>query len=214
MLTCLSDNFDVHFNVRRLAASMTNGNSPPTSSSAPEALKLFNEFQSQSRARAEATLKLILVVSGGMLTLSVGAVLGNSPPNIPAHLLPALTWGWGLLFYSIATSLVLLFSMIIATFHMGVLWREKLEGQKESFVFVATWSWLRVLNGIIGVSVLLSCVAGIALMAHVALGVVATLGAVQPTGISNGTAPTSKATNTLNPTVEKDTRKSSARPSQ
>ena len=189
---------------------MTNQDPPPASIGPAEALKLFNEFQSQSRARAETTLKLILVVSGGMLTLSVGAVLGDSPPKIPAHLLPALTWGWGLLFYSIAASLLLMFSMIIATFHMGILWRKTLENQKESFSFIATWSWLRVLNGALGVSVLFSCVVGIGLMAHVALGVADS--AAPPPVRSDAATPSSKVKRTSNPTVQRDARKSGARP--
>ena len=168
---------------------MTSRELKPVSFEPAEALKQFNEFQSQSRARMEGTLKLVLVVSGGMLTLSVGAVLGNSPPSIPAHLLSALTWGWGLLFYSIAASLVLMLSMIIATFHMGVLLREKLEDPTGGFAFVATWPWLRVLNGILGVSVLLSCVAGIALMAHVALGVAGTISIAHSPAPSNAVAP-------------------------
>lgn len=176
---------------------MTERDVKPASFDPAEALKQFNEFQSQSRARMEATLKLVLVVSGGMLTLSVGAVLGNSPPNIPTHLLPALTWAWGLLFYSIATSLLLMFLMIIATFHMGVLLRKKLEDPKGGFAFVATWPWLRVLNGILGVSVLFSCVAGIAVMAYVALGVAGAIG-VARSPASNAISPAT----TSNPALQ------------
>ena len=62
-----------------------------------EAVKLFNEFQSQSRARGEATLKLIMGVSGGMLTLSVGALLSGTPAPIPVELLSLLQIGIGLL---------------------------------------------------------------------------------------------------------------------
>src|SRR5882762_6973872 len=101
--------------------------SPPPVIAPIDALKLFNEFQSQSRARAEITLKLVMGVSGAMLTLSVGAVLSGTPARIPSHLLPSLQIGWSLLFFSIAASLLLMCSMIVATFHMGVLWRRALE---------------------------------------------------------------------------------------
>src|SRR4051812_42725046 len=121
-----------------------------------DAVKLFNEFQSQSRARTEATLKLVLGVSGAMLTLSVGAVLSGAPTRIPTYLLPSLQWGWGLLFFCIAGSLLLMCSMIIATFHMGVKMRRVLEGNSPGFAFVATWTWLRVANGLLGLTILLS----------------------------------------------------------
>ncbi len=167
-----------------------------------EAIKLFNEFQAQSRARAEATIKLVLFISGGMLTLSVGAVLGDKPPNIPVSLLPVFTWGLGLLFYSMAASLVLMLSMIIATFHMGVRWRKNLQVPKEDFVFLATWPWLRILNASLGASALVSCVIGIAFMAQVALGVASTLG-TRPTDHPNALAPAAKPSNSKGATSEK-----------
>jgi hypothetical protein len=146
--------------------------SPPTPAIEPiDALKLFNEFQSQSRARGEATLKLVMGVSGGMLTLSVGAVLSGTPAKIPGYLLPSLQLGWGLLFFSIAASLLLMCSMIVATFHMGVRWRRALETKKEGVVFVATWSWLRVANGVVALLILCSFLGGIGLVARVAIGV-------------------------------------------
>lgn len=156
---------------------------------AAESIRLFNEFQAQSRARAEATLKLVLLISGGMLTLSVGAILSNKPTNIPPALVPSLTWGWGFLFYSISASLALMFSMIIATFHMGVRWSKKLGDPKANFSTVATWTWLRVLNAILGVSVVVSCLIGIGLMAHVAVGVAEALGTAGATSqVSIGAA--------------------------
>lgn len=136
-----------------------------------DAVKLFNEFQSQSRARAEATLKLVMGISGGMLTLSVGAVLGGMPARIPSHLLPSLQLGWILLFFCIAASVLLMCSMIVATFHMGVKMRKTLEGKSPGFVFVATWSWLRVANGLLGFLILCSFLAGIGLVGYVAIGV-------------------------------------------
>lgn len=135
-----------------------------------DALKLFNEFQAQSRARGEATLKLVMGVSGGMLTLTVGAVLGSVPAKIPVHLLPSLQIGWALLFFSIAASLLLMSSMIVATFHMGVRWRKALE-DNSGVIFIATWLWLRIANGVLAFLILCSFLGGVALVAYVAIGV-------------------------------------------
>lgn len=136
-----------------------------------ETKRQFNEFQSQSRARMESTLKLILMVSGGMLTLSAGAVLGKVEPNIPLELISSLKYGWGLLFYSIAASLFLMFTTLVATYHMGVKWFARLDKQITSTEAIKTWGWLRIFNVILGVTILLSCISGIGLMARVANGV-------------------------------------------
>lgn len=138
-----------------------------------DALKLFNEFQAQSRARFETTLKLILGVSSAMHTLSVGAVLNSTSTKIPSALLPSLQLGWILLFFSIAASVLLLCLMIVATFHMSVRWQQILEQTSEniSAVTIATWSWLRISNAILGFLILCSFLSGIALVAYVAIGV-------------------------------------------
>jgi hypothetical protein len=138
-----------------------------------DALKLFNEFQAQSRARFETTLKLIMGVSSAMLTLSVGAVLNSTSTKIPSALLPSLQLGWLLLFFSIAASVLLLCSMIVATFHMGVRWQQILEQKSEtmSAMTIATWPWLRIANALLGLLILCSFLAGIALVAYVAIGV-------------------------------------------
>jgi hypothetical protein len=145
---------------------------PTVSPPSIEPLKLFNEFQSQLRARLEASLKLIMILSGGMLTLSVGAVLGNSPPRIPAYLFRTLSWSWGLLFFSIAAATVVMAGMIAATSHMGFQWRKRMQaGETPATFFVAAWAWLRVANAAIGVLALLSFLGGLVLISQVAIGV-------------------------------------------
>jgi len=148
---------------------MTEPSSPQNSIQSNEGLKSFNEFQAQFRARIETTVKLVLLVSGGMLTLSVGAVLGNSSLRIPTSLFVTLKWGWGLLFYSIAASILILGSMIVATFHMGVRWRAALETRNSSSTFIATWNWLRIINAVLGASILVSFLVGVYLVARVAI---------------------------------------------
>ena len=134
--------------------------------------KAFNEFQAQGRARTEATLKLVLVVSGGMLTLSIGAILGHPPDAIPARLVSALQWSWLFLFASIVASLLTMTTMNIATFHMGVLWGRKIFGGKRGAPApIKTWTPLRILNAVTGFSSVICCIVGIALMARVAWGV-------------------------------------------
>ena len=140
-----------------------------TAAASVDAVKFFNEFQSQSRARAEATIKLVMGVSGGMLTLSIGAVLSGTPIRIPSDLLPSLQLGWGFLFLCIATSVLLMCSMIVATFHMGVKMQSALERTPYIGIFVATWPWLRIANGLMGLLILCSFLAGIALVGYVAI---------------------------------------------
>lgn len=60
-----------------------------------DAKKRFNEFQAQTYVRIETTIKFVLLISGGMLTLSIGAVLSDKPAHITTELLPYLKFAWG-----------------------------------------------------------------------------------------------------------------------
>jgi hypothetical protein len=178
--------------------------SPPTLQPI-DGVKLFNEFQSQSRARAEATLKLVMGISGAMLTLTVGAVLGGTPAKIPSHLLSSLQLGWVLLFFCIAASVLLMCSMIVATFHMGVKMQKTMEGKSPGFVFVATWSWLRVANGVLALLILCSFLAGIGLVGYVAVGVaekVTKASSVQRSAPESSPAPAHRSS-APNPSLER-----------
>lgn len=160
---------------------------PPTPAIDPiEGIKLFNEFQSQSRARGEAALKLIMGISGGILTLTVGALLSASPAKIPIHLLSSLQIGVGLLFFCVAASVLLMASMIVATFHMGVRWRKALEAKEAAVMFIATWNWLRIANAALAFLILCSFLGGVGSIARVAIGVASSAAAGQATAFSVG----------------------------
>jgi hypothetical protein len=150
---------------------MTEPTQTPPPAQPIEAVKLFNEYQAQWRARVEAALKLVMVVSGGMLTLSVGAVLSGSAFRVRSDLLPPLEWAWGFLFFSITGSILLLAGMIAASFHIGVRWKKALEAPTGKVKIIASWTWLRLLNAIVGVAVLVSFLVGVALVARVAVSV-------------------------------------------
>lgn len=160
-----------------------------------EAVKLFNEFQAQSRARGEATLKLVMGVSGALLTLTVGALLSATPAKIPAHLLVSLKVGVGLLFFCVAASMLLMASMIIATFHMGVRWRKGLEAKDVGFMFVATWNWLRIANAALAFLILCSFLGGVGALARVAVGVAGSVATdlVAPATVRPQTTPPANA---------------------
>ena len=169
-----------------------------------EPAKLFNDFQAQSRARMEAALKLVMILAGGMLTLSVSAVLGSAPSRIPVSYVGQLAWAWGLLFYSIAAATIVMAGMIAATFHMGVRWRKRMEeGRTPGTFFVATWTWLRVANAVVGISALLSFLAGIVLISQVAIGVAHAAEPPKsppvPTGASTCASDTSRVPAVANP---------------
>ena len=132
-------------------------------------LQAFNDYQSQTRQRIEFSVKSIFLISGGMLTLSVGAVLSDKPARIPDVLIPTLQWAWGLLFYSIATALLLMLLLVISSVGVGKKWQKKIIECQSKTEVIKVPKLLNIANWVIGVSSMVSCLLGIGLVAHVAL---------------------------------------------
>lgn len=137
-----------------------------------EKIEQFNAFQSQTWERIMTTIKSVFLISGGMLTLTVGAFLSGDPPKIPVDLLPTLKCAWILLFYSISASLLLMLLLVISSYHMGVRWAKNIKGNNDKIEIISTWRCLEVVNWVIGVSAIIACLIGVGLMAYVAIGTV------------------------------------------
>lgn len=148
--------------------------------SVAERLKAFNDFTANARKSTEESLKTVSLVSGGLLTLSVGAVLSRAGANIPADQVLTLQIGWALLFWSIAAAMLVLLGMQTAVYKMQTQWMEILRDPAAEIRFVRAHVALRTANMILGISSVLSCVGGVLLMACVALHVAKALARAVP----------------------------------
>jgi hypothetical protein len=151
--------------------------------------KAINEFQSQSRARGEATVKTVFLLSGGMLTLSIGAVLDKPVGVVPPPVLHLLQSGWLYLFGSIVLGVAFLCSLILGTYQQGrkmialaernskarADWSRQLpvvrgdEPRLDEFVEIAAGPWVKKAVVIAGSLSVLSCLVGTLYMARAAI---------------------------------------------
>ncbi|MDW7749087.1 hypothetical protein [Halomonas sp.] len=91
----------------------------------------FNQHQQDARARTDTLAKVIFLLSGGALTLSINAFTGKNSVTFPADLVSALQWSWGLFFGSVSSLLLLIVLVLINSFVFGERWRRQLNGEKS-----------------------------------------------------------------------------------
>ena len=74
-----------------------------------KAWELYNAHARDTRLQADGLMKSILLLSGGALTLSIGAFLRPEPPLISPECLALLRWSWGLLITSMVLAVAVVF---------------------------------------------------------------------------------------------------------
>ena len=79
-----------------------------------QAITNFNTYVTEFRARADNTVKQVLLVSGGIQTITIGAFLNGGASGFPATSVPLLACGWYLLSASIVLCLTFLLFQTIA----------------------------------------------------------------------------------------------------
>jgi hypothetical protein len=133
----------------------------------------FNTFSVEIRNRIENLIKQVLVVSGGIQALTIGAFLSGKSPTLPEQAIGTLQLSWLLLSLSVICCLSLMFFQIIGLVHVGFKHRGKLETQTPGVEVMTAWLPLRILNWILGLSAFLCCISGVFLMGKAAIQIIA-----------------------------------------
>jgi hypothetical protein len=128
----------------------------------------FNTYSTEIRNRIESLTKQVLVVSGGIQTLTIGAFLSGKSPKLPVESISALQNSWMLLAISVICCLILMFGQVIAMMHVGSKQKDKLVNQKQGLEVLNAALPLRFFNWVVGIAAFLSCLVGVFLMAKAA----------------------------------------------
>lgn len=129
----------------------------------------FTAYQTDTRTRVDTLVKSIFVMSGGALTISIGVFLRNEAPPLDMTLVARLQCSWALLFFSLAASAVVLFTMILQGYRISALWQNAQKtgnNEIESSPFLKV---SRMVNWLFGVSGFLSFLVGLGLLAYVSV---------------------------------------------
>lgn len=133
----------------------------------------FNTFVAEVRNRLETLIKQILVVSGGILTITVGAFLTSNKPQLPEATIHLFKYAWTSLTTSIILCLLLMVLQVAALINVAFKNKDKIEEQRPGIEVIFAWRPLRILNIFVGLTAFSTCISGIIFMSQAAISLLA-----------------------------------------
>lgn len=130
-------------------------------------IEIFNNHQADTRNRADSLVKAILIIAGGSLSISIGIFLQEGRVPLTVHTRIILEISWWLLFLSIVSGVLTLYTIIMRDYLFGERWRKQIAGD----VHVDASSkprWMEVLILLFGHIGVICFVIGILCLAYVA----------------------------------------------
>ncbi len=124
-------------------------------------INTFNTFSNELRDRIESLIKQVLVVSGGIQTITISAFLSGSKPQLTDATIQLLKYSWYQFSASMVLCLFIMLLQILALTHVGIQQKDKLTSSKAGVEVLSTWLPLRILNWVIGLSAFFLCLSGI-----------------------------------------------------
>ena len=138
----------------------------------PESINGFNIFVTEVRNRIESLIKQLLLVSGGIQTITISAVLGGSKPELSEATISLLQCAWFYLSTSMILCLFFMLLNILGLTHVGFKHKAKLENPKTSAVIMTAWLPLRVTSWVVGLSAFFFCVYGVYTISKAAISLI------------------------------------------
>lgn len=134
-------------------------------------IEIFNLHQTDTRKRLDTLAKMIVLISGGTLTLSLNIFLSDSRPIVSPQILPVLRYAWYSLFSSMLFFVLVLSIVVLASYDLGERWRKKLN---DAAVDASGWhKGYRALLWLLGIAGILTFLYGMLSIMIVAVQVAA-----------------------------------------
>lgn len=144
----------------------------PTNPEQVATATLFNAYTAEFRSRVEQAIKQVLLVSGAIQTITIGAFLSGTVPAFSTETICLLKSGWLSLSISIIFCLLLMFLQLITQAHVVYQQVDKIRKSNPGLEIVNTHIFLRVLLWVFGVIAFSTCISGVALVSAAAMSLI------------------------------------------
>ncbi len=143
-----------------------------------ESISNFNLYSVELRAKIDGILKQVLIVSGGIQAITIGAFLSGKAPALPVEVISLLKLGWFSLSISIICCLSLMLLQILTMVQVGFKQVKKMESPKSGIEIMNAWLPLRIFSWLVGLSAFFSCIIGVFIVSKAAMALIGSSGAV------------------------------------
>lgn len=125
----------------------------------------FNAFTSDWKNRIEKLLNTTIFISGGVMSITVGAYINGSPPYLSMFGSNMLRYSWYLLASSLCASLLVHFLLVISGAIVLKQWERRIQVNEQGIKTIDSPTWVHVLSWTFAVWAVLGCLIGLGLMA-------------------------------------------------
>jgi hypothetical protein len=126
----------------------------------------FNAFTADWKNRIETLIKTVLLLSGGVMSITIGAYINANPPKLPEIAINIIRYSWYLLSGSLVASLLTFFLLVVSGAIVLKKWEKRVSTKIEGLVIIDSPRWLHILCWGLGIIAVVSCLIGVALVAH------------------------------------------------
>jgi hypothetical protein len=123
---------------------------------------LFNSYVADWGSRVNSFINYLIIVSGGILSITVGAFLTGHPPALTQSALLAVQRSWLLLSVGLVLALLTAFLHIAAQAFTIARWRKQsVRATSPRLLTITAPSWLRIATWVVFGAAFACCAAGI-----------------------------------------------------
>lgn len=131
-----------------------------------EKAALFNVYVSDWKNRIETLIKSVMLLSGGVMSITIGAFINSTPPSLNGIAVCVIQSSWYLLSLSLVASLLTFFGLVISQAIVVSDWKRRVKVNSEGLVVIGSPHWLQVICWVLGSISVLACVVGLILVAY------------------------------------------------
>ena len=131
-----------------------------------EKAEAFNLYTANWISRIDSMNNSIILISGGVMSITIGAFLSSTPPTLEACASLLIRFAWVSLALSLACSIMLKFALVISGAIVLKNWKQKINVEQDGRIIIDSPKWFRMLSWVFGSVSVISCVVGFSLISY------------------------------------------------
>ncbi|MFD2232112.1 hypothetical protein [Alkalimarinus sediminis] len=126
----------------------------------------FNAFTTDWKNRIEKLFNTVIILSGGVMSITIGAYINNAPPKLSHAGITIIQLSWYLLSSSLIASLLVHFSLVISGAIVLKSWESRFNSSQKETTLIDSPVWVHWTSWVLGVWAVLSCIFGLGFIAY------------------------------------------------
>ena len=124
----------------------------------------FNAFTGNWISRVDSMNNSVILVSGGIMSLTIGAFLSSTPPALDACSILQIRAAWMALAISLACAILLKYILVVSGAIVLKEWEQKIKVESDGRIVIDSPKWVHLLAWVLGSGSVLFCLIGFILI--------------------------------------------------